>query len=435
MRRDLSQEETDDKTEGTGALEDKFLEKARRCGYNMARILGAAPDTMRVPLEKGLARFMVARLRSSARRTLALGAVLQECSVSLRCMECPVGNATSVSSSDVVAFTSAVGNEHVGRVENPMAAVSSCVAQASVLPRGEAELHEAIPEIRQLGTWALMVGQNSSEPEDSEDDQDEEKPANSTEAPAGAVGPRLKDHKEGDGTSLMMTMASGSGGGGRPPWKPPPRDRMVGKARGRTPKQKARPKPKVRRTTRMVQFPKREQLSDMVQVEYEEEDDVPTKSEERGLNNMVTRARPERTTLPSKSKSPDDTMDVVQNAANDEGLAEPAPSGTVAEDEHVAGEETGEQEQTVRRWRRILAMEDEGDLMDQSVLSYEQHESVCRAYERTPEAERSLFLLGFNAYMASLMMEVTLRIKEVELGVMDEANGTQESPEGTSRKR
>ena len=143
----------------------------------MARILGAAPHSMRRPcLEKGLARFLVARLRSSARRTLALGAVLQECSASLCCMECSVENATAASSSDVVAFTSAVGNEHLTRVEHLLAAVSSCVAETSILPRGEAELHQAVPEIRQLGTWALMVGQDSSEPGDLEDEDEEEEP-------------------------------------------------------------------------------------------------------------------------------------------------------------------------------------------------------------------------------------------------------------------
>ena len=227
-RGDLTKEETQDKPRRTGVLEDKFLEEARKCGYNMARILGAAPDSMRVPLEKGLARFLVARLRSSARRTLTLGAVLQECSASLCCMECPVGNATSASSSDVVAFTSAVGNEHLGRVENLMAAVSSCVAETPVLPRGEAELHDAVPEIRQLGTWALMVGQNSSEPGDLEKEDDEEEHANSTGGPKGG-GPHLVETREGDGASFMMTAAAGGGGGGRPPWRPSGPERLPGR--------------------------------------------------------------------------------------------------------------------------------------------------------------------------------------------------------------
>ena len=35
--------------------------------------------------------------------------------------------------------------------------------------------------------------------------------------------------------------------------------------------------------------------------------------------------------------------------------------------------------------------------------------------------------MGFNSYMASLMMEVTLCAKEVELGVAGETNGTDET--------
>ena len=41
-------------------------------------------------------------------------------------------------------------------------------------------------------------------------------------------------------------------------------------------------------------------------------------------------------------------------------------------------------------------------------------------------------MLGFNAYMASLMMEVTLCVKEVELGV-DETNDTQDNPDDAFR--
>ena len=133
----------------------------------------------------------------------------------------------------------------------------------------------------------------------------------------------------------------------------------------------------------------------MVQVEYEEEDGPPAHSKPRVRtrepdDNRVAKPKPTSSILqaePASLREGDEAE--TTNAADNEGLA--ATMHTDAEDEEgVASDDADDQEATVRKWRRILAMEDEGALMEQSVLSYEQHEAVCQAYGRTPHAPSCL---------------------------------------------
>ena len=66
------------------------------------------------------------------------------------------------------------------------------------------------------------------------------------------------------------------------------------------------------------------------------------------------------------------------------------------------------------RRQGILGMEDGQELQPDGVLSVRQRDHIVEEYQLLPGPERMLFVLGFNRYMASLAMELTLCVKEVE---------------------
>ena len=68
----------------------------------------------------------------------------------------------------------------------------------------------------------------------------------------------------------------------------------------------------------------------------------------------------------------------------------------------------------IGQWRRLLGMEDGQPLEPDNVLSNSQRAHIEDTYRNLQGPERTLFLLGFNGYMASLSMELTLCVKEVE---------------------
>ena len=135
-----------------------------------ARLLQAAPTVFRALLEAAVSRYLLGKARSSARRTLAIGAALQECSAAMR--DSPGPPEATLVTVEVQRFVQALANDHIGRLENLMTAVSACAVGNAKMPRGETQMMAEIPEIQQLGLWAMLVGEDS-EPEDDEDEEEE----------------------------------------------------------------------------------------------------------------------------------------------------------------------------------------------------------------------------------------------------------------------
>ena len=204
---------------------------------------------------------------------------------------------------------------------------------------------------------------------------------------------------EGDESALMMTAAGGRRPGGDKSGK------RGGQGRG-TPVQKGKPGPTPPASKKARPRPQH----------------TSTSFDSQG-----------RTATPSSSSRPksrpagplQDDTDMVQVEIVDEAAGPAANLGRSEQDQQVIVETLRDVssvasdtlEESVARWRQILGMEDGEPVPDGGAFSTVQRDVICDQYRSMPAAERILFCMGLNAFVSTMMMDLTTCIRDVELEV------------------
>ena len=211
------------KGEGKGGSPTEFgldinmRERGRMIGAGLASIMVAAPVDLQRELGHEVTRVFLTRLRSQARRLMLTGIALRECVVRAGG---EAGEGAGGPASGHRQLVQTIVAEHVTRLESIAAAACSVNASMGGVPTGESALLQRAPELQQLGTWILTLG------EQSENDEEAWTPeAASASHQEGAEGPDqassnsvVKERTStGDETSLMMTAM----GDGRRPGQTP----------------------------------------------------------------------------------------------------------------------------------------------------------------------------------------------------------------------
>ena len=180
-------------------LDSSWLTRARQCGERFASLVHAAPGVYRAQLESRFVGGVVLRFRRCLRRALMMGEALAAGRATMVLTPRPTAASSSVSDgmdgarvanvSDSSSFVASVVNMHLGMLDDAANRAGGIAPQVSSWPSTEYQLHDLVPELRQVVTYGLRLGEDDSDADDLDFESEESSPIVDDLPDAGAGAP------------------------------------------------------------------------------------------------------------------------------------------------------------------------------------------------------------------------------------------------------
>ena len=180
-------------------LDSSWLTRARQCGERFASLVHAAPGAYRAQLESRFVGGVVLRFRRCLRRALMMGEALAAGRATIVLPPRPTAASSSAfdgmdgarmaNVSDSSSFVASVVNMHLGMLDDAANRAGGIAPQASSWPSTEYQLHDLVPELRQVVTYGLRLGKDDSDADDLDFELEESSPIVDDLPDAGAGAP------------------------------------------------------------------------------------------------------------------------------------------------------------------------------------------------------------------------------------------------------
>ena len=155
-------------------LDTSWILRARQFGCRLASLVRVAPSVYRARLEEQLVGGVVLRLRRCLRRALLLGEALTAGRAAMDLTVTPPTTSSTRSSvqqggsaghvdESAPSFVASVVGMHLGLLDEMTNRAAGLALQATAWPSEEFRLHELVPELRQVVTYGLRLGEHDEE--------------------------------------------------------------------------------------------------------------------------------------------------------------------------------------------------------------------------------------------------------------------------------